>query len=206
MKTFFFIFNQKVGSIFIRKTKVIKPRKMFRLCVRDEFGTRTLDKPALVLKSTALRHEIQLRTGRWKVSYMNIMHRVYSWWTDNTGTIRRLSSTIDNALRKYRERRFEAGLFYLDGHRKNMTYTVRSHLYGNSEFLRDLWRKKRLERIMIKHNKDEFCNSSASVREFYLSEDTGLSSIVVGTLRLCGMRHVFYLFLLIAVALAIVYL
>jgi hypothetical protein len=206
MKMFFFIFKQKVGSIAFKKNVVIGPKMMFRLCIRDEFGTRTLDKPALVLKSTALQREIELRTARWRLTRKySFLHKGCSWWTDNTGTIARLCATINDALRKYRARRLEAGLFYLDGHLKTATFTTTSHMYGDSEFLRDLWRKKRLERAT--RNNQELCNTSASVHELDRSQDTDLSSsIVVGTLKLCGMMHVLYLLLVISLALAIVYL
>jgi hypothetical protein len=137
---------------------------MFRLCIRDEYGTRILDKPSLVLKSTALRHEIELRTARWRLTRKySFLHKGCSWWTDNTGTLARLCATINDALRKYRARRLEAGLFYLDGHRKTATFTTTSHMYGDSEFLRDLWRKKRSERA-TRRNNQELCNTSASVR------------------------------------------
>jgi hypothetical protein len=207
MKMFFFIFKQKVGSIAFKKNVVIGPKMMFRLCIRDEFGTRTLDKPALVLKSTALQREIELRTARWRLTRKySFLHKGCSWWTDNTGTIARLCATINDALRKYRARRLEAGLFYLDGHRKTATFTTTSHMYGDSEFLRDLWRKKRSEHA-TRRNNQELCNTSASVHELDRSQDTDLSSsIVVGTLKLCGMMHVLYLLLVISLALAIVYL
>uniref|UniRef100_K3YBR8 Uncharacterized protein n=1 Tax=Setaria italica TaxID=4555 RepID=K3YBR8_SETIT len=38
------------------------PKKSFRLCVREEYGTRALDEPAVVLRPTALQREIELRT------------------------------------------------------------------------------------------------------------------------------------------------
>ncbi|RLM75680.1 hypothetical protein C2845_PM15G13290 [Panicum miliaceum] len=38
------------------------PRKAFRLCVRDEYGTRALDDPAVTLRPTPLQREIELRT------------------------------------------------------------------------------------------------------------------------------------------------
>jgi hypothetical protein len=204
MKTFFFIFKRRVV---IKKNKAIGPKKMFRLCIRDEYGTRILDKPSLVLKSPALRHEIELRTARWRLTRKySFLHKGCSWWTDNTGTLARLCATINDALRKYRARRLEAGLFYLDGHRKTATFTTTSHMYGDSEFLRDLWRKKRSEHA-TRRNNQELCNTSASVHELDRSQDTDLSSsIVVGTLKLCGMMHVLYLLLVISLALAIVYL
>ncbi|XBI56897.1 hypothetical protein VPH35_038408 [Triticum aestivum] len=184
-KTFLFIFKQKVGSLLFGKDhKIIRPKKMFRLCIRDEYGTRALAKPAAVLKSTALRHEIELCTGRWRLITMVKLGKINSWPVnmESGEIIKNLSCTIDGTIIKYRERRFEAGLFYLVSN-KYLTLTVRSYLYE----------KKALERTM-REKKQQLC------------EDRNLSSVAVKTLRLFDMRHVFYLLLLFSLALMIVYL
>ncbi|KAF7017176.1 unnamed protein product [Triticum aestivum] len=207
-KMFLFVFKQKVGSlVFGKDHKVSRPKKMFRLCIRDEYGMRALAKPTVVLKSTALYHEIQLREGRWRLVTFIDDHMIHTWpiYREKYGPIGKASCTINNALRKYSERRLEAGLFYLVRDKKRyLSFTTRSHLYGD-EFLKGLWRKKRLERTMQKHNQ-ELLTCSASVSETNIPEDRNLFSILITTLRVCGMRHVFYMLLVISLALAIVYL
>ncbi|KAM3387976.1 hypothetical protein ACQJBY_010654 [Aegilops geniculata] len=206
MKKFLFIVKQQVGSLVYGKDhKVMRPKKTFRLCIRDEYGMRALAKPAAVLKSTALRHEIELCTGRWRLITMVNLGKINSWpvYMESGEIIISLSRTIDSAIIKYRERRFEAGLFYLVPN-KNLTFTVRSYLYGDGDFLRDLRKKKRLEHTM-REKKQHLRECFANVCESDISEGRNLSSVVFRTLRLCGMRHVSYLLLLISLAFMIVY-
>jgi hypothetical protein len=144
---FLFIFKQKVGSLVRDKDKIIgKPNKMFRICVRDEYGTRTLAKPRVILKPTALLHEIELRSWRWRIGRVIRVHDANSWvaFNENIGTLERLVCTVNNALSKYRERRLQAGLFYLVPENKHLTFIVSSYLYGdrNSNFLKYLSRKR----------------------------------------------------------------
>ncbi|XBJ02938.1 hypothetical protein VPH35_022208 [Triticum aestivum] len=175
-KMFLFIFKQKVGSLLFGKDhKIIRLKKMLFLC-----------------------------TGRWWLITMVKLGKINSWpvYMESDEIIKNLPCTIDDAIIKYRERRFEAGLFYSVPNKsglfylvpnKCLTFTVKNYLYGDSEFLRDLRRKKTLERTMRE-------------RKQQLYENRNLSSVAVKTLRLCGVRHVFYLLLLFSLSLMIVYL
>ncbi|XBI56896.1 hypothetical protein VPH35_038407 [Triticum aestivum] len=202
-----FLIKQKVGSLVYQKHKLIRPKKLFRLCIHDEFGTRALSKPAVILRATTLHHEIKLRTARRNILWIYRVHKVRTWtsYKENIEVINRLHHIFDHAIRRYTEHRLEAGLFYLVRDMDGFTHTVRSHLYSGtgSEFLRDLWRKKRLERKMRQTNK-EVCNCSASAQISNLC-DRKLSSIVTKTLKLCSMRHIFCLLLVIFLAFLIVY-
>ncbi|KAM3368388.1 hypothetical protein ACQJBY_016746 [Aegilops geniculata] len=207
-KTFLFIVKQQVGSLVYGKDhRVIKPKKTFRLCVRDEYGMRALAKPVAVLKSTALRHELELCNERWRINAWIHVWSINSWpvYIKKYGIIGKLSCTIKRAIAKYRERRFETGLFYFVPDEKHLTFTVSSYLYGDGEFLKVLWRKKRLERSM-REKKPELHECSTRVSKSYVSEYRNISFIAVRTLRLCGMGYLFYLVLVISLALAIVYL
>ncbi|KAF7009859.1 hypothetical protein CFC21_024350 [Triticum aestivum] len=180
-KTFLFIVKQQVGSLVYGKDHmVMRPKKTFRLCLRNE---------------------------RWRIFAWIHVWSINSWpvYIENYGIIGKLSRTIKRAIAKYRERRFETGLFYFVPDKKHLTFTVSSYLYGDGEFLKDLWRKKRLERSMREKNQ-ELHECSTRVFESYVSEYRKISSIAVRTLRLCGMGYVFYLMLVISLALAIVYL
>ncbi|VAH49230.1 unnamed protein product [Triticum turgidum subsp. durum] len=180
-KTFLFIVKQQVGSLVYGKDHmVMRPKKTFRLCLRNE---------------------------RWRIFAWIHVWSINSWpvYIENYGIIEKLSRTIKRAIAKYRERRFETGLFYFVPDKKHLTFTVSSYLYGDGEFLKDLWRKKRLERSMREKNQ-ELHECSTRVFESYVSEYRKISSIAVRTLRLCGMGYVFYLMLVISLALAIVYL
>ena len=50
-RRFLFLFKEKVGSLVHGEDKVIGPKKMFRLCLLDEFGMRTMAKPTVILKN-----------------------------------------------------------------------------------------------------------------------------------------------------------
>lgn len=174
---------------------------MFRLCIRDEFGLRTLAKPKVILKSTALRREIKLRTEKRKIQWAYHVFKVPTWdaFRENIDTIRRLTRILNSTLTRYGKRRLQAGLFYLPIDRNRFEFKVRSHLYDGNEFLKDLWRKKRLEHKMRQTNQEAACNSSERC-------DGNLSAIVVGTLKLCSMKHLLCLLLVIFLAFMIVYL
>jgi hypothetical protein len=202
-KMFLFIFKQKVGSLVCGKNNLIgRPKKMCRLCICDEYGTRTLGKPRVILKPTTLWHEIELRTGRWRIGWLIGEHDVSSWvaFSENIETLERLACTVNDALSKYRERRLQAGLFYLVQENKHMTFIVSSYLYGdkNSNFLKYLRRKKRLE-----HEMKETTQETTAPRADL--SDINRVSVVAGILRLCDMRHLFYLLLVFSLAWAIVY-
>jgi hypothetical protein len=200
---FLFTFKQKVGFLLYGKEKVIgRPKKMFKICICDEYGMRTLAKPRVIVKSTTLWHEKKLRNFRWKHAWFIRMLDVTSWvaYKENIGTIERLSDTLDNAVSKYREARLQAGLFYLVPETRRKRFLVSSYLYGdkNSNFLKDLSRKKRLEHD-IKETTQE-----TSAPETDLSNINGVS-VVAGTLRLCDIRHLFCLLLVLSLAWAIIY-
>ncbi|XBJ02933.1 hypothetical protein VPH35_022203 [Triticum aestivum] len=153
-RRFLFLFKEKVGSLVHGEDKVIGPKKMFRLCLLDEFGMRTMAKPTVILKN---QHH-------YDIVWAYRVYQVSTWeaFKRNVETIRRLTRTLNNAIRTYGSRRLQAGLFYLAiNWNPRFTYTVRSHIYGDNEFLRDLWRKKRLE-LKMRQTKQELCNSSAS--------------------------------------------
>uniref|UniRef100_A0A8I6XFA0 Uncharacterized protein n=1 Tax=Hordeum vulgare subsp. vulgare TaxID=112509 RepID=A0A8I6XFA0_HORVV len=205
-RRFLFLFKQKVGSLVHGEDKVIGPKKMFRLCILDEFGMRTMAKPTVILKSTSLYRELKLRTEKRKIVWVYRVYQVRTWeaFRRNVKTIGRLTDTFNSAIRMYGSRRLQAGLFYLAiNWNPRFTYTVRSHIYGDNEFLRDLWTKKRLERKMRQTNQ-ELCDSSASTQRCDLC-DRNLSAIFVGTLKLCRMRHIYCLLLVIFLAFIIVF-
>jgi hypothetical protein len=113
---------------------------------------------------------------------------------------------MDDAIDRYTHRRLQAGLFYVIRDMHDFTHTVRSHLYGDSEFLTSLWRKKRLERKKRRED-HEICNkSSVSVEESSHLSRSNIKSTVVAVSRLCGKRHAFGLLLVTSLAFAIVYL
>jgi hypothetical protein len=203
MKKFLFHSKEKVGyQVSAGKHKAIgrKPKKMFRLCIHDEYGARALAKPAIMLKSTTLSHEIELRIQRRALLwiYEEVVPKIRRWtaFKENEETMEQLHITMDSEIRKYRNRRLQAGLFYVNAHMYDFKFRVRSYLYGesDSEFLADLWRKKRLERKMRQTNHE----ISASVNESDLSRRNLKSTL--------GKRHTFGLLLVTSLALAIVYL
>ncbi|XBJ02937.1 hypothetical protein VPH35_022207 [Triticum aestivum] len=167
MKAFLFILKQKVGSlVFGKDHKVIRPKKTFRLCLCNE---------------------------RWRIFAWIEVWSINSWpdFIENYGTIEKLSCIVNHAIAKYRERRFEIGLFYLVPDRQHLTFIVSSYLYGDGEFLKVLWTKKRLERSMKEKKPDAFLGClprpCLRVSESYVSEYRNISFIAVRTLRLCGM-------------------
>ena len=127
--------------------------------------------------------------------------RKWSAFKKNADTMAQLHLTLDNAIEKYADRRVQARLFYVIPDLHDFTFTVRSHLYGDSEFLRDLWQKRMIER----KTNHEMCNGSLIVEESNLS-DRSPPSILVATIKLCTMRHTFGLLLVTSLAFAIVYL
>jgi hypothetical protein len=234
MKKFLFLFKAKVRyQVSSRKHKAIGPKKIFRLYIHDEYGTkaccqrkkcdaracrqqnkhdtRASARPAVKdpLKSTALWRETRLRTQRRALLW--IYHfgapGILTWaaFTRNAETMARLHLTMDDAINRYARRRLQAGLFYVIPDKHDFTHSVRSHLYGDSEFLTDLWRKKRLERKMRREN-HEICNTSVSVRESSDLSRSNIKSTVVAVSKLYGKRHAFGLLLVTSLAFAIVYL
>ncbi|PNT61389.1 hypothetical protein BRADI_5g14716v3, partial [Brachypodium distachyon] len=63
-----------------------------RLCIRNEYGTRTLAKPAVVLKSTALRHELVLRKECRKLVWLDNTFEIPTWapFRENFKTMNKL--------------------------------------------------------------------------------------------------------------------
>ncbi|CAM0903971.1 unnamed protein product [Alopecurus aequalis] len=207
-RTFLFLCKQKAGCLFSGTHNITRPKKMLRLCIRDEFGIRALAKPAVTLKSTTLRREIKLRTIRRNILWIYRTHNVHTWaeYKENTKILRALHRVINRAIEKYMDRRKQAGLFYLTKD-DDFTYAIRSHLYGesNSQFLRDLWRRKKLERKM-RETDQRVCNVPTS--NAHGSSDlssTNFGSIATRTMKLIGRTHVFCLLLVIFLAWAIVY-
>ncbi|XBI56894.1 hypothetical protein VPH35_038405 [Triticum aestivum] len=180
------------GSCRIKRQLKI-PTKTFLFIVKQQVGSLVYGKDHKVIRPK-------------KTFRLCVLWSINSWpdFIKNYGTIGKLSCIV-RASPAYRERRFETGLFYLVPDRKHLTFTVSSYLYGDGEFLKVLWRKKRLERSM-REKKQELHGCSTRVYEPYVSKYRNLSSIAVRTLRFCGMGYVFYLVLVISLALAIVYL
>ncbi|PUZ47864.1 hypothetical protein GQ55_7G200200 [Panicum hallii var. hallii] len=114
------------------------PRKAFRLCVRDVYGTRALDDPGVALRPTPLQREIELRTsGRQITAFL----RRYaggggggvmgSWaaYRQAIPALGSLTSRLNGILRRYNGRRIEIGLFYLAPRMiGSRGLTVRTHL------------------------------------------------------------------------------
>ena len=129
-----FLFHKKVGCLFSGTHNIIRPNNVVRLCIRDEFGVRALAKPAVTLKSTTLRREIKLRTTRRNIMWIYSVHKVHTWTEYNENEeIFALHRVLNNAIEKYRDHRMRAGLFYLAKDFDDCTFTVRSHLYGESD-------------------------------------------------------------------------
>jgi hypothetical protein len=210
-RVFLFLFKEKVGCLFSDAHKVVRPKKMFRLCICDEFGMRALAKPAVTLKTTTLWREIKLRTTRRNILWIYRTRKVRTWteYKENIDTTRRLHSVLDNAIDKYRDRRMRTGLFYL-ARNYHFTYTVRSRLYGESDskFLIDLWRKKRLESKTRDTDQGVCSDSTTGTSSGHGSNLSGTNfcSVATRTLELVGVTHVFCLLLVILLAWAIVYL
>lgn len=156
-------------------------------CIRDD-----------QVESTSLWREIELCTETSMISGLYDEHKGLHRWAayrQNIRVFKSLTARINNTLKKYKNRRSEVGLFYLAPKIDSYKFTD-----SNSEFLRGFWRKKRLEHKMHQG----ICSVSASVQESAGPSDGGLSSVIVGTLTLCGMRHVFGSIVVISLAWAIV--
>jgi len=94
-----------------------------------------------------------------------------------------LPSRLNGMLTRYKSRRIEIGLFYLAPRMiDSRGLTVRTHLDNKSDFLKELWRKRRHEQKM-RRNKQEMIST-------VVPASPAKESIIVGTLRLCGIRHV----------------
>lgn len=176
------------------------PKKALRLCVRDEYGTRALDEPGVMLRPTALQREIQLRTETRQIAAFlrNYASTLRSWaaYRQSIPVLKGLKSKLNSILRGYKSRRNEIGLFYLAPNmRGSQGFTVRTHLDGKSEFLKELWKRKRQER--------ELRGNVEAIRTVVPSPPVQ-ESVFVGTLRLCGMRHALGLLAVTALACLIV--
>jgi hypothetical protein len=176
------------------------PRKAFRLCVRDVYGTRALDDPGVTLRPTPLQREIELRTsGRQITAFLRRYGGVMGSWAAYRQAIPALgslTSRLNGILRRYNGRRIEIGLFYLAPRMiGSRGLTVRTHLDNNSDFLEELWRKKKEERKMRRNNQEIISTVVPTPAK---------ESVIVGTLRLCGIRHVLGLFAVTALACLIV--
>jgi hypothetical protein len=144
MKKFAFLLKEKVGHQVSSKYEAIRPKKTFMLCIHDEYGTKALANPAVILKSTTLQREIKLRRERRKLLWLYRVHNMRTWaaFEENAKTMAQLHLTMDNAIDKYTNRRLQAGLFYVMADTHDFTFTVRSHLYGDNELFADQWRKE----------------------------------------------------------------
>ena len=90
---------------------------------------------------------------------------------------------MNGMLTRYKSRRIEIGrLFYLAPRMiDSRGLTVRTHLDNKSDFLKELWRKRRHEQKM-RRNKQEMIST-------VVPASPAKESIIVGTLRLCGIRR-----------------
>lgn len=169
------------------------PKKKFRFCVRDEYGTKALAEQVMV-KSTSLWREIELRTETRMITaffYHGCGLRTWPAYRQNIPIFNKLHAALNNILRRYKSRRVEIGLFYLQSNMKCFQFTVWSPLDNNNEFLKKLRKIKAHE-----------CN----MREDNAEKTRSLSPIIMGTLRLVSKRHVLGFMFVIFLSCVIIFL
>ncbi|XBI96680.1 hypothetical protein VPH35_032931 [Triticum aestivum] len=141
--------------------------RKLRLCIRDERGIRICDdEGAAMLRTTPLGREVALREDLRAAT--SIYHQLksmgmFKWkaYKEQRQTIRGLIRAIHQAATRYKDRRLDAGFFYLVPREADLTVEVRSHLYHMP--LREAVRRCRLElqkRRDVLENKSKAASSS----------------------------------------------
>lgn len=138
----------------IKKNKFFVGTKILTFCRRDEYGITDMPRQVMI-KQTYLFRELKLRfAGRRIDNEMKILHEqgMYDWeeYNEHKTNIEVSIAAIRNALKKYRERRIKAMVFYLVPHLTEISYFVRSHL-------KTMPREEALKKIMLDRQRSEAC-------------------------------------------------
>uniref|UniRef100_A0A0E0H753 Uncharacterized protein n=1 Tax=Oryza nivara TaxID=4536 RepID=A0A0E0H753_ORYNI len=138
----------------IKKNKFFVGTKILTFCRRDEYGITDMPRQVMI-KQTYLFRELKLRfAGRRIDNEMKILHEqgMYDWeeYNEHKTNIEVSIAAIRNALKKYRERRIKARVFYLVPHLTEISYFVRSHL-------KTMPREEALKKIMLDRQRSEAC-------------------------------------------------
>uniref|UniRef100_A0A453DQ40 Uncharacterized protein n=1 Tax=Aegilops tauschii subsp. strangulata TaxID=200361 RepID=A0A453DQ40_AEGTS len=139
--------NQDASEIHVRK-KFKMRRKSFRLCRSDENGTTSFGDRHRMLRTTSLYREqynrILFRSALGDYNEL-VRDGMLMWeaYEEHRLAIDSSMETIRQSIRRYKERRLQAGLFYLVHDIGGTGITVRTHLYRMP--LREALRKRRQE-------------------------------------------------------------
>ncbi|KAF7018185.1 hypothetical protein CFC21_031504 [Triticum aestivum] len=176
--------------------KIKMPRKSFRLCQRNEYGTFSFGDRCLMLKTTSLYREKYNRTslGLALDNYNELMRRGMLTWEAYTKHHLAINSSLQiirNSIQKYKERRLQAGMFYLVPYTEGEGLETRTHLYHMP--LKEALRKRRQEMKRRKQLLDASDNSKeySNILDSMLRPSVKmlvmytLSSIVLGCVILC---------------------
>ncbi|KAL6651780.1 hypothetical protein ACP70R_010705 [Stipagrostis hirtigluma subsp. patula] len=131
-------------------------RRRFRFCRRDEFGTRShrggrrMDRPTPLGREIILRTELRIITAK----YYGI-EGIHEWeaYKQRLPAIKALLAAIDAALRRYKARRVERGLFHLVPRASSVSFWILSPLRAPPGDRRrealERWRRQREKRKAI---------------------------------------------------------
>ncbi|XBI94494.1 hypothetical protein VPH35_031122 [Triticum aestivum] len=96
--------------------KIKLSRKSFRLCRGDEYGTFSFGDRSLMLKTTSLYREKYNHTISGRREYNELVRRGMLTWEaykEHHLAIDSSLQIIRDSIQKYKERRLQAGMFYL---------------------------------------------------------------------------------------------
>ena len=147
------------------KKKFKIPRKSFRLCRSDEYGTFPFVDRRLQLRTTSLYRETYKRI-LFRSALQDYNERVrdgmLTWeaYEEHRLTIDSSMQTIRHSIQRYKERRLQRGLFYLANKIGGNGLTNRTHLYHMP--LKEALRKHRQEDKRRKQLLNAFNNSKKS--------------------------------------------
>ncbi|KAF7020454.1 hypothetical protein CFC21_033548 [Triticum aestivum] len=147
------------------KKKFKIPRKSFRLCRSDEYGTFPFVDRRLQLRTTSLYRETYKRI-LFRSALQDYNERVrdgmLTWeaYEEHRLTIDSSMQTIRHSIQRYKERRLQRGLFYLANKVGGNGLTNRTHLYHMP--LKEALRKHRQEDKRRKQLLNAFNNSKKS--------------------------------------------
>ncbi|CAL4978184.1 unnamed protein product [Urochloa decumbens] len=158
----------------MRGFKII--RKRFRFCRRDEFGTRSHRGGREFVKITPLGLELSLRTDlRIITETCYKMDGIHGWdaYQQHLPAIRAHIATLAAALRRYKARRVERGLFHFVPMKKSVGFWILSPLRappGAERKALDKWRRQRQKRaaaaalLLKKKPMDQACASLGEMK------------------------------------------
>ncbi|KAI5004240.1 hypothetical protein ZWY2020_031483 [Hordeum vulgare] len=145
------------------KKKFKMPRKSFRLCRREENGTFPLANRCLVLRTTSLYRESYKRiffTSALKDYDELVRDGMLTWeaYEEHRLAIDSSMQSISHSIQRYKERRLEAGLFYMAQNSSGTGLITHTHLYHMP--LKEALRKHRQENKRRKQLLNAFINNS----------------------------------------------